>query len=55
MAENVTYYMRRTNYGVVWRVGRNGRKRLIQAILDCPVWWTWEALLAHTREVWRHD
>lgn len=53
MAENILYYMRWTPYGVVWSVGRSGKKRLIQVGADCPVWWTWGALLAHTQEAWK--
>jgi len=55
MAENPVYYMHRTPFGVVWSVGRKGKKRLIQAGLDCPVWWSWGALLLHTWEMWRRD
>lgn len=46
------YYRRYTVYGIIWSVSRKRGGVLVEYPNNKPVWWTWDALMRHTQELW---
>lgn len=52
MAQKPLYYMRYYSMGITRSWNKKHGGKLIEYPNNQPVWWAWEALLSHTKELW---